>query len=63
MAVFETSRALSEGARSNPTNMWTRLFGAVLAWNDRRLTRRALSTLTTRELQDIGLTSADINAL
>lgn len=60
MAVFETSRALSEGARHNPTNLLTRLFGAVMAWNDRRMTHKALSALTNRELEDIGLNRGDI---
>ncbi|MEM9583451.1 MAG: DUF1127 domain-containing protein [Pseudomonadota bacterium] len=60
MAVFETSRALTEGARHNPTNLFTRAFGAVMAWNDRRMTRKALNALTSRELEDIGLTRGDV---
>lgn len=39
-------------------------FGAQLsAWNDARVTRRVLSHLTARELDDIGLTRADIDAV
>ena len=60
MAVFDTSRALSEGARTNPVTLISRLFGAALAWNDRRVTRNALSSLTARELNDIGLSRGDI---
>ncbi|WP_298298721.1 DUF1127 domain-containing protein [uncultured Litoreibacter sp.] len=60
MAVFETSRALTEGARFNPTTLFTRIAGAVMAWNDRRMTRNALSSLTARELEDIGLSRGDI---
>ncbi len=60
MAVFETSRALNEGVRHNPTNLFTRAFGAVMAWNDRRMTRKALNTLSARELDDIGLSRGDI---
>lgn len=63
MAVFDTSRALSEGARFNPASPFGRLLGAVLTWNDRRLTRKALSSLTTRELNDIGLHRGDISGI
>jgi uncharacterized protein YjiS (DUF1127 family) len=60
MAVFEPSRALSEGVRTTPANGVTRLFGALMAWNDRRVTRKALRALTPRELQDIGLSRNDL---
>ncbi|WP_339107981.1 DUF1127 domain-containing protein [Thioclava sp. GXIMD4216] len=33
----------------------------VANWNDRRMTRIALSKLTDRELNDIGLTRIDIS--
>ncbi|MHA6326059.1 DUF1127 domain-containing protein [Roseivivax sp. CAU 1753] len=32
----------------------------AVAWNDRRITRRALNQLSDYELDDIGLTRADI---
>ena len=35
-------------------------FSAVIGWNDRRATRNALSTLSDRELDDIGLVRGDI---
>ena len=38
-----------------------RLFGTVASWNDARATRKALSALTDRELEDIGLNRADID--
>lgn len=38
----------------------TRAIAAFTAWNNARLTRKALSALSDRELQDIGLTRADI---
>ena len=41
----------------------SRLFGAVAHWNDARRTRDALSQLTGRELEDIGLTRGDIDAI
>jgi len=37
------------------------LFAALSAWKDARATRKALSALTDRELEDIGLSRADIN--
>ncbi|SEL11821.1 DUF1127 domain-containing protein [Roseovarius nanhaiticus] len=38
----------------------TRMFSAFTAWNDARATRKALSALTDRELEDIGLTRGDV---
>lgn len=35
-------------------------FGAIAVWNDARVTRKALSQLTDRELDDIGLIRGDI---
>ncbi|MEQ3749089.1 MAG: DUF1127 domain-containing protein [Celeribacter sp.] len=43
--------------------MFTRLVGRLNDWNDTRLTRKALSSLTDRELDDIGLTRRDVDAL
>ena len=36
---------------------------AVRAWNDRRITRKLLGGLNSRELADIGLLRADIDDL
>jgi uncharacterized protein YjiS (DUF1127 family) len=36
------------------------IFTAFIAWKDARATRKALSALTDRELEDIGLNRADI---
>ncbi|SFR57797.1 DUF1127 domain-containing protein [Litoreibacter janthinus] len=60
MAVFETSRSLNEGVRADARGVFASLIGAVVAWNDRRVTRNALSCLTSRELDDIGLSRGDI---
>lgn len=35
----------------------------IVSWNDARVTRNALSSLSDRELEDIGLTRADIDAV
>lgn len=39
------------------------LAARLAAWNDARVTRRMLSRLTPRELDDIGLTPADIDRI
>ncbi|MGY9047570.1 hypothetical protein P775_16355 [Puniceibacterium antarcticum] len=43
--------------------LFTSTYAAVSAWNDSRITRKALSALTDRELDDIGLTRGDIDAV
>jgi uncharacterized protein YjiS (DUF1127 family) len=37
------------------------IFGRVAAWNDARITRKALYKLSDRELDDIGLSRGDID--
>lgn len=39
------------------------IIGAFSAWNDARLTRKALSQLSDRELEDIGLVRGDIDQM
>ena len=38
----------------------SKIWAAVTAWNDARITKNALGRLTDRELDDIGLTRGDI---
>jgi len=63
MAAFDTARPVTDSAI---------LFGrigaaictviaAVAAWNDARVTRNALSALSDRELEDIGLIRGEID--
>ena len=63
MAIFDTTRSNYGSAR--PANQFSGLFGtlvgSVVAWNDARTTRGSLSRLTDRELDDIGLSRADID--
>ncbi len=40
-----------------------KMISAVANWNDARVTRKALSRLTDRELADIGLTRGDIDSV
>nr|WP_074221719.1 DUF1127 domain-containing protein [Rhodovulum sp. ES.010] len=39
------------------------LLGRLAAWNDARVTRHALSRLSDRELDDIGLSRGDIERI
>jgi uncharacterized protein YjiS (DUF1127 family) len=54
-----TNRPL--GAGFNATQVLSSLVAAFAAWNDARVTRKALSTLTNRELDDLGLCRGDID--
>lgn len=61
MAAFDTSRPMAHAAGVGSfTKFIANAFGAVASWNDDRVTRNALSKLTDRELDDIGLCRADI---
>lgn len=62
MAAFETTYIPADGA-SFGGRLSNSLRGAIASfktWNDARLTRKALSALTDRELEDIGLCRGDI---
>jgi uncharacterized protein YjiS (DUF1127 family) len=63
MATFDTSRTTygSSIVAGRISTLVTRAIIAIIAWNDARVTRKALSALTDRELEDIGLTRADID--
>jgi uncharacterized protein YjiS (DUF1127 family) len=58
MAVT-TNRPLGAGFRA--TGLLAAIVGRIAAWNDARVTRKALSQLTDRELDDLGLTRGDID--
>jgi uncharacterized protein YjiS (DUF1127 family) len=58
MAVM-TNRPLGAGFRA--TRVLAEIVGRIAAWNDARVTRRALSKLTDRELDDLGLCRGDID--
>ncbi|MFK7867654.1 MAG: DUF1127 domain-containing protein [Roseobacter sp.] len=63
MTTFDTSRTTygSSTATSGFLSIFQRAAAAVIAWNDARVTRNALSGLTDRELDDIGLSRSDID--
>lgn len=61
MALLDTSRAPAHTLGT--TSLIGRLVAAFLSWNDRRVTRNALSRLSDRELDDIGLSRGDIDTV
>lgn len=57
MSAFETTH-LNSGF--SPLNLVSSLVASIASWNDARVTRSALSKLSDRELDDIGLSRGDI---
>lgn len=63
MATFATNRTTAGMSAGRITNFFLSTFAAVAAWNDARTTRNALSKLSARELDDIGLCVGDIDGI
>lgn len=63
MAAFEYSRAAERQFGSSIARAFAQVAAAVMAWNDARVTRNALAALSDRELEDIGLSRGDIDAI
>jgi uncharacterized protein YjiS (DUF1127 family) len=65
MASIDAGRAhvAAGSAAVHVGSFLNRVVAAVAAWNDRRITRKALSRLSDRELEDIGLSRADIETI
>ena len=61
MALIDTLRPYADAPQRR--GRIGALFTAFAEWNDARLTRKALESLTDRELDDIGLSRADIRNL
>jgi len=65
MAAYVTTRPAPFGAIS--TFRFVQFIGTAVAglaaWNDARVTRKALQGLSDRELEDIGLCRGDLDAL
>ncbi|MEM7711860.1 MAG: DUF1127 domain-containing protein [Pseudomonadota bacterium] len=57
MATFDVFRPASKAT----PGLFANLIGKVVEWRDHRQTRDALSRLTDRELDDIGLRRADLD--
>jgi uncharacterized protein YjiS (DUF1127 family) len=63
MAVIETSRFAPTARKFIFTAPLIATFVKVKSWNDVHQTRKALKQLSARELEDVGLTYADVDAL
>lgn len=63
MAAVNTSGLVNQGVGSGSVGVFSSLVTVFVSWHNRRITRKALSNLTARELEDIGLTRADIYKL
>ena len=62
MAAIDTPRVqLTAGTNGRIGHFFTSLFARIAEWNDARMTRNALSQLSDRELEDIGLCRGDID--
>ena len=60
MSAIETNRSFAVGGVGNVA---ARIVALVAGWNDTRMTRRELSRLSDRELDDIGLCRGDIERI
>ena len=64
MAFFDTYRTTTFiKPRSIIVKFITNTFSELASWNDARSTRNALSKLSARELNDIGLVPGDIDRI
>lgn len=65
MAAFDITRSTygSTGLVGRIATTLAAVTGTLAAWNDARVTRNALATLSDRELDDIGLVRGDIDAV
>lgn len=64
MAFFTQSRPVADGVFGRVSGLsLADLWARIVVWNDRRITRKELMKLSDRELEDIGLCRADIDAV
>lgn len=63
MAAIDTTRPRAGNTAGKSGFSLVSIFGAIAAWNDARMTRNALSKLSARELDDIGLVRSDIERI
>lgn len=64
MAALDYTRAQhNAGFSGRIGHAFASVVGSFAGWNDARATRKALSTLSDRELDDIGLCRGDIDTL
>ncbi|MEM7732066.1 MAG: DUF1127 domain-containing protein [Pseudomonadota bacterium] len=64
MALLDQTRSTGSAASSgHGAGILSNIIGAFNAWNDARITRKALAQLSDRELEDIGLVRGDIDRI
>ncbi len=63
MTAIDHSRSLTPVAVGRIVAAVFGMLASVSNWNDARVTRNSLSRLTARELDDIGLSYGDIDAV
>lgn len=65
MAAVETTRPAPFGAINSyrAISGLSKAVGVLAAWNDARITRKALYKLSDRELDDIGLCRGDVDRI
>lgn len=63
MAAFDTTRPSAALEAGRVSRFVVEGFATLAAWNDARVTRKALNQLTARELDDIGLSTSDIDGV
>ena len=63
MALMDTQRFVPASGLALATKPLIAAVTAVISWNDTRMTRNALSKLTSRELEDIGIIPGDIDLI
>ena len=65
MALLDTHRPLgsAQGVAGRIATFATGLVAAVVEWDDVRRTRNALRQLTAHELDDLGLSIADVETI
>ena len=63
MAAFDTTRTTYgyNGLTGRIGAIYSAIVSSFAEWNDARVTRNALSGLSDRELEDIGLSRGDID--
>ena len=65
MAAFDSHRPVSESSVlfGRIGAAICNVLGVIASWNDARVTRNALSALSDRELEDIGLSRGEIEQI
>ncbi|MGH1413929.1 MAG: DUF1127 domain-containing protein [Pelagimonas sp.] len=62
-AIDQTRPFVAAGSAKGFGTFFATFASAFVAWKDARQTRRALASLSDRELDDIGLNRADIDVI